>query len=64
MGFFLVSYFLKGSRQEKRILYGVLAPDNELIFQNIFVLKRILHKKKAIFIQLLESPIPSYGPSG
>ena len=26
------------------------------------VLERILHKKKAIFIQTLESPIPSYGP--
>ena len=31
---------------------------------NIFVPKRILHKKKAIFTQLLESPIPSHSPSG
>ena len=28
----------------------------------ICVLKRILQKKKAIFIKLLESPIPSYSP--
>ena len=70
MRFFHVSYFLKGSRQENGYYTVFLAPDNELIFQNIYVLKRILHKKMSIFMQLLESPIPpdqhlqEAGPSG